>query len=119
MGGTNKPNTAANLSRGELEIELFFRALLHQPDCTLAPLSLRIAAMATIQISLPLPVLPQGWAGEKDFKPVGALSAPVQRNIEPVGPHFLAHARRVSRRQLDVAQWLLSLILIEIFPETS
>lgn len=52
--------------------------------------------MATAQVSLPLPVLPAGWAAEKDFKALGQLSPPNQRNIEPVGPHFLAHARRVS-----------------------
>lgn len=55
--------------------------------------------MSAIQISLPLPVLPQGWSGEKDFKAVGELSSATQRNIEPVGPHFLAHARRVSAPQ--------------------
>ena len=53
-------------------------------------------SMATAQISLPLPVLPAGWTAEKDFKALGTLSPPNQRNIEPVGPHFLAHARRVS-----------------------
>jgi DnaJ family protein C protein 2 len=51
--------------------------------------------MANVEISLPLPVLPQGWAGEKDFKAVGQLSEANDRNIEPVGPHFLAYARRV------------------------
>ena len=51
--------------------------------------------MATTQISLPLPVLPQGWTGDNDFKAIGSLSAATQRNLEPVGPHFLAHARRV------------------------
>jgi DnaJ family protein C protein 2 len=50
--------------------------------------------MATAKVALPLPVLPSGWTGEKDFKPVGKLSPTVQREIEPVGPHFLAHARR-------------------------
>ena len=50
--------------------------------------------MATAKVGLPLPVLPNGWTAEKDFKTVGALSAPVQREIEPVGPHFLAYARR-------------------------
>jgi DnaJ family protein C protein 2 len=48
---------------------------------------------------LPLPVLPQGWTGEKDFKPLGQLSAPVHREIEPVGPHFLAHARRKRHKR--------------------
>ena len=55
----------------------------------------RIASMAASQISLPLPVLPQGWAGENDFKAIGQLTAATQRNLEPVGPQFLAHARRV------------------------
>jgi hypothetical protein len=52
--------------------------------------------MASVQVvNVSLPSLPSGWTADKDFKPVGALSAAVQRNIEPVGPHFLAHARRV------------------------
>ena len=51
--------------------------------------------MTAVQVSLPLPVLPEGWAGDKDFKAIGTLSPATQRNIEPVGPHFLAHARRV------------------------
>jgi DnaJ family protein C protein 2 len=55
--------------------------------------------MSSVQISLPLPVLPQGWAGEKDFKPVGQLSQANDRNIEPVGPHFLAHARRKRHKR--------------------
>ncbi|KAI9820300.1 MAG: hypothetical protein M1827_005922 [Pycnora praestabilis] len=50
--------------------------------------------MASAQVALPLPILPEGWSGEKDFKAVGTLSSATQRNIEPVGPHFLAHARR-------------------------
>ena len=54
------------------------------------------ATMANVEISLPLPVLPEGWAGEKDFKAVGQLSQANDRNIEPVGPHFLAYARRVG-----------------------
>lgn len=51
--------------------------------------------MATAQTSLPLPVLPEGWSAPNDFKAIGVLSTPNQRNLEPVGPHFLAHARRV------------------------
>ncbi|KAF2712084.1 DnaJ-domain-containing protein, partial [Pleomassaria siparia CBS 279.74] len=53
----------------------------------------------SVQISLPLPVLPEGWAGEKDFKPIGHLSPSTDRNIEPVGPHFLAHARRKRHKR--------------------
>ena len=49
---------------------------------------------AVVQASLPLPVLPQSWSAENNFKAIGKLSPATQRNIEPVGPHFLAHARR-------------------------
>ncbi|KAH7400808.1 DnaJ domain-containing protein [Phaeosphaeria sp. MPI-PUGE-AT-0046c] len=54
---------------------------------------------ANVEISLPLPVLPGGWAGEKDFKSVGQLSSATDRNIEPVGPHFLAYARRKRHKR--------------------
>ena len=46
-----------------------------------------------------LPVLPAGWAAEKDFKPIGKVTASTQRSIEPVGPHFLAHARRARHKR--------------------
>ena len=56
--------------------------------------------MAThTQVSLPLPALPEGWSAEKDFKATGKLSASTQRSIEPVGPHFLAHARRARHKR--------------------
>lgn len=56
--------------------------------------------MAThTQVNLPLPVLPENWSGEKDFKAIGKLSAATQRSIEPVGPHFLAHARRARHKR--------------------
>ncbi|GES59939.1 ribosome associated DnaJ chaperone Zuotin [Aspergillus terreus] len=51
--------------------------------------------MASAQVvNVTLPALPQGWSAEKDFKAVGTLTGATQRNLEPVGPHFLAHARR-------------------------
>ena len=50
--------------------------------------------MAPIQISATLPSLPSDWSAEKDFKAVAGVSASQNRAIEPVGPHFLAHARR-------------------------
>lgn len=57
--------------------------------------------MAAINIgSFKLPSLPADWSAEKDFKPVGKLSQATQRNIEPVGAHFLAEARRVCRSYL-------------------
>lgn len=56
--------------------------------------------MATVNVvNLPLPVLPEGWAAEKDFKAIGQLSGAEQRSIEPVGPHFLAHARRARHKR--------------------
>lgn len=55
--------------------------------------------MATIQIKATLPSLPDGWSAEKDFKPIAALSQPTSRAIEPVGPHFLAHARRKRHKR--------------------
>jgi len=52
--------------------------------------------MASAQlVALPLPLLPEGWSAERDFKAAGSLSSATQREIEPVGRWFLAHARRV------------------------
>ncbi|KFY24622.1 hypothetical protein V491_02072 [Pseudogymnoascus sp. VKM F-3775] len=55
--------------------------------------------MSVAQVSLPLPVLPSGWAADKDFKAVGTVSRANDRSIEPVGPHFLAHARRARHKR--------------------
>jgi len=57
--------------------------------------------MATKLVSIPLPSLPEGWSAEKDFKAVGKLAQAhaTQRTIEPVGPHFLAHARRARHKR--------------------
>ena len=55
--------------------------------------------MATVQVSRAVPALSEGWAAEKDFKPIGKLSKAVERTIEPVGPHFLAHARRARHKR--------------------
>ncbi|KAL8965977.1 MAG: hypothetical protein Q9183_003589 [Haloplaca sp. 2 TL-2023] len=55
--------------------------------------------MATAQVSLPLLVLPESWSAPNDFKAIGSLSTANQRNLEPVGPHFLAHARRKRHKR--------------------
>jgi hypothetical protein len=69
---------------------------------------------STVEINLPLPVLPEGWAGEKDFKSIGQLSEATDRTIEPVGPHFLAYARRVRHMPGDIArQQLMTLFCVE------
>jgi len=49
--------------------------------------------------SRPLPALPSGWSADKDFKAIGSITASSQRTIEPVGPHFLAHARRARHKR--------------------
>ena len=41
----------------------------------------------------------EGWTAEKYFKPVGKITSHTQRTIEPVGPHFLAHARRARHKR--------------------
>jgi hypothetical protein len=73
-----------------------------QKNPTTSPTNVRdpphhtLSTMASVQVvNVSLPSLPSGWTADKDFKAVGGLSAAIQRNIEPVGPHFLAHARRV------------------------
>ncbi|KAK4682377.1 Zuotin [Podospora pseudoanserina] len=56
--------------------------------------------MATpIVVPTPLLALPEGWAAEKDIKTVGKLSGATQRTLEPVGPYFLAHARRARHKR--------------------
>ncbi|GAB1200292.1 DnaJ domain-containing protein [Aspergillus pseudonomiae] len=51
--------------------------------------------MTSVQVvNVSLPALSEGWSAEGGFKAVGTLSGATQRNLEPVGPHFLAHARR-------------------------
>ncbi|KAH8648416.1 putative zuotin [Xylariales sp. PMI_506] len=54
---------------------------------------------SAIVVSRAVPTLPEGWAADKDFKAVGAVTASTQRSIEPVGPHFLAHARRARHKR--------------------
>jgi hypothetical protein len=56
--------------------------------------------MSVSQINKALPTLPAGWSADKDFKAIGKLSAAARRNVEPVGPYFLAHARRVRMLHL-------------------
>lgn len=53
--------------------------------------------MASVKSLRPLPALPEGWSAESNFIAHGPLSSSVHRKLEPVGPHFLAHARRVRR----------------------
>jgi DnaJ family protein C protein 2 len=56
--------------------------------------------MASITVAAhPLPALAEGWSSEKDFKALGQISTSTLRTIEPVGPHFLAHARRARHKR--------------------
>lgn len=54
--------------------------------------------MASVKSLKPLPSLPEGWSAESNFVVHAPLSSSVNRKLEPVGPHFLAHARRVSSK---------------------
>lgn len=55
--------------------------------------------MQSVQVNIPLPLLPAGWAAENDAKVIGAVTAGSERTIEPVGPSFLAHARRTRHKR--------------------
>lgn len=48
-----------------------------------------------------LPNAPADWVGDdgSDFKVLGKLSESTLRSIEPVGPNFLAHARRARHKR--------------------
>ncbi|KAK4199833.1 putative Zuotin [Triangularia verruculosa] len=50
-------------------------------------------------VPTPLLALPEGWTAEKDINIVGKLSGATQRTLEPVGPYFLAHARRARHKR--------------------
>lgn len=60
--------------------------------------------MAAAVETFALPGIPADWAGENNFRPLGKLSPATQRNIEPVGAHFLAEARRVRA----ITLWIIS-----------
>ena len=55
--------------------------------------------MAVKLESIRLPQLPSDWPSETTFKPLGKLSPATQRNIEPVGVHFLSEARRKRHKR--------------------
>lgn len=62
--------------------------------------SFALHTMATpTLVARPVPILPDGWAASKDFKAINKLTDATQRAIEPVGPHFLAHARRARHKR--------------------
>lgn len=44
-----------------------------------------------------LPQLPESWSAPESFAAHAAITNPVKRKVEPVGPGFLAHARRTLR----------------------
>lgn len=52
-----------------------------------------------MHMSIALPILPGDWTSEKDFKSIGRLSTGRIKDLEPVGPHFLAHARRIRHKR--------------------
>lgn len=46
------------------------------------------------------------WTAESNFVSHAAVSAPVNRKLEPLGRHFLAHARRVRPRSSPLTSHL-------------
>lgn len=44
-----------------------------------------------------LPSLPADWSAPESFAAYSAFSPPIKRAVEPVGPGFLAHARRILK----------------------
>ncbi len=57
--------------------------------------------MEATVVPLPLPALPEGWAADSNFKAIGKITkeGATQRTLEPVGPYFLAHARRARHKR--------------------
>ncbi|EFX05062.1 ribosome associated chaperone [Grosmannia clavigera kw1407] len=58
-----------------------------------------MAAATTLISDRHFPVLPAGWEAEGDIKRLKSLSAGVHRSLEPVGPQYLAHARRMRHNR--------------------
>ena len=99
-GRKDRPKMTFSLFTLFFSLLLFAFFPLHlpplQPRSTPLSIGFDSTTMSTPQVvNVTLPALPQGWSADKDFKAVGTLSAGTQRTVEPVGPHFLAHARRV------------------------
>ena len=57
--------------------------------------------MEATVVPLPLPALPESWAADNGFKAIGKITkeGATQRTLEPVGPYFLAHARRARHKR--------------------
>lgn len=58
-----------------------------------------MAAATTLIADRHIPSLPSGWSAEGDIKRIKSLSAGTHRSLEPVGPQYLAHARRVRHNR--------------------
>ncbi|KIH87653.1 hypothetical protein SPBR_04986 [Sporothrix brasiliensis 5110] len=58
-----------------------------------------MAAATTLIADRYVPSLPAGWSAEGDIKRIKSLSAGTHRSLEPVGPQYLAHARRVRHNR--------------------
>ncbi|CAK7565132.1 MAG: Zuotin [Sporothrix epigloea] len=58
-----------------------------------------MAAATTLIADRYFPSLPAGWAAEGDVKRFKSLSAGTHRSLEPVGPQYLAHARRMRHNR--------------------
>lgn len=102
--------TVSSLKRTLITLILFFAVVtklkLNSPLIPVFPCSPKSIRTSTYTrtgmsttIDLSLPSLPSGWSAEKDFKQIGTLSTASPRSLEPIGPHFLAHARRARHKR--------------------
>ena len=58
-----------------------------------------MAAATTLIADRYIPSLPTDWAAEGDVKRFKSLSKGTHRSLEPVGPQYLAHARRMRHNR--------------------
>ncbi|EPE05592.1 hypothetical protein F503_02331 [Ophiostoma piceae UAMH 11346] len=58
-----------------------------------------MAAATTLIADRFVPSLSADWAAEGDIKRIKTLSAGAHRSLEPVGPQYLAHARRMRHNR--------------------
>lgn len=82
------------LSREKKKLHTAHRILNPHINLSLSP-TITPAMAASLKIDSPLPAFSGEWTNESNFISHASISEPINRKLEPLGPHFLAHARRV------------------------
>ena len=91
----------------------------NSPSSLYKPTWNAVTMVAVQTVNATLPLVSGGWSAEKDFKSVGTLSGATKRNLEPVGPYFLAHARRVCCIALILRFVFIDISIANDLPEPS